>query len=241
MAQLGVDQVGERLQDVGEFVSDEPLRTDRRGDELDANRCPDSTIAGAQLGDRGEVDVAGEHHNVGHRCIGQVLENPLALQRIAVPLVVVQYGLAERCVREHNLVADRVPHRCRRVQHLVQPRLLIVAQHCARGARDLGARRVDAQCHVPARLIGAVLAAIEQRQVHQLAPVHDAVDTVLLVGDRWVEANRLVLPPCLIRSKAAIGKGSCIGLSLRHQAGVVVLDLVIVPDHEPWTHGVRCL
>ena len=158
------------------------------------------------------MDVAGEHHHIGHAGVGEVLQHALALDGIAVPLVVVQHCTVQGRVGEDHRVADHVPGRLRCGERVEEPRLLIITEHRACRVDELRARWIEAQRDVSACLVAAVLAAIEQHEVDQFPPLRLAIDAVIHVrGDRCIDAHGLVLPPRLVRREAPIRERGLVG------------------------------
>ena len=161
MGELGVDDVGEPGDDLGQIGGHESGRGDRRGDELDADP--------GQPPDGGEVDVAGEHD--GALRLGGLQQQALASRRVAVPLVEVEHGaVGQRDVAEDRLLGDHRPRRRRRRELIAEPLLLHGTEHRPRRIGGLRARRVGRQDDVATRLVGAELAAVEQHHVGQRRP-----------------------------------------------------------------------
>src|SRR5690606_32829346 len=105
------------------------------------------------------VDVAGEHDRVVD--LPQPVDEPAAGRRVAVPLVEVvrRPRGGERVGGEDGLLADDVPARPAAGQLVLQPRLLLGAEHRAVRVAPLGAGRADVAGGV-AGLVAAVLAAV---------------------------------------------------------------------------------
>jgi hypothetical protein len=74
----------------------------------------------------------------------------------------------------------------------------------------------------------------------QPAPVDGSVDAQVGAG-RPGQPYRLVLPPCLIRGGTPGRESRGLGGHLREEPGVVVLDFVVVPGHDPGAGRVDAL
>ena len=205
-------------------------RRDRAAHELGRDRLlvvlVDSHVAGHE-----RVDVAGDEHHVLDLLAAQVLQQLVALARIALPGVeadVVAAGVDRR--HDHHLVGHHLPRRLRAGQPLLGEVHLAPAEEVARrvevvaGRPDLG---------VAAGLVGPVLALVEQQQVDGLPEAHAAVDAVVAralgaVGGHAVEER--AVGGGLARRRVAQLRREPAGRP--GAAGVVVLDLVVVPDRD---------
>ena len=194
--------------------------------------------------------VAGEHDGVRRRSLDQPVDDLLALRDVAVPAVGAggeaarrrSDGAVER--REAGLLRQHVPARLRRREALQQPLALLGAEHRASGVQVVHAvpRRVALGVGACQGLIGAVLATVEDVEHGLGAPAEAAVEREIWSLGLAGASERHVLPVRAIRGSAA-------GADLldgdrpdRHLlVGVVVLELVVVPRHEPRVCGVRGL
>ena len=185
---------------------------------------------------------------------------------VAVPAVVpelLRWTGAKVALAEQGLLANDVPGgavcgggRCPGValEGLVQPLLLRWPQQGARSVIPLRAgfriERARAQLAVRRTSLGiAVLAVVQQVQVGQTAIGNVPIQTHLCTGAKayqragqYAGAQRHVLVIGLV------GRGA-VGSKVWHwpaaaasgQPGVVVLDLVVVPGHQPGAGSVRSL
>ena len=232
MGEFGINDLGEPGEDLDEFGRYEPGRGDRRGDELDADV--------RELTDGGEVDVAGEHHDP--RRLGRLQQQPLAGGGISVPLVEVEHRpVGQRHVAEHRLLGDHRPRRRRRGELLTEPLLLSRAEHGARRIGCLRAGRIDGKDDVAARLIRAELAPVEEDHVGERPPSDRPIGDRVGGAGGTRDAHGHVLPPGLIGREAASHELlRRVGVFGRRR-GVVVLDLVVVPDRHPRARPASCL
>ncbi len=93
---------------------------------------------------------------------------------------------------------------------------------------------------VVAGLVAAVLAAVEHVEARQPAPVERPVDAQVRAGG-GVEPHGHVLPPGPVAGGPPGRKLGGLGGELGDEAGVVVLDLVVVPGDDPRARGVDAL
>src|SRR5690606_12221024 len=158
----------------------------------------------------------------------QPVDEPAAGRRVAVPLVEVvrRPRGGERVGGEDGLLADDVPARPAAGQLVLQPRLLLGAEHRAVRVAPLGAGRADVAGGV-AGLVAAVLAAVEQVQPGQVAPVERPVHgDAAVVGRRG--PHRHVLVPGLVGGLPAGPERLLVAVGVAGvAAGVVALDLVV--------------
>ena len=204
-------------------ISPKLLRGDRAADELERDRLAEPALGPHVAGDE-RVDVAGDEDDVADPLAVDVGEQLLALGGVALPRVELVVGAAEHLRRHHHhLVADHLPGRLGAVELALDPGHLIRAEQRPRLAQ-LGAAGDD---RVAARLVGAVAALVEHEQVERLAEAQLAVDPVAPAGER-----RHRLEPRLVTGRAARAGESLLGRepAAGRRAGVVVLDLVVVPD-----------
>ena len=161
-------------------------------------------------------------------------QQALTGRRIAVPLVEVEHRpVGQRDVAEDGLLGDHRPRRRRRGELVAEPLLLHGTEHRSGGIGRLRAGRVDRQHDVAARLVGAELASVEEHHVGERPPRDGAVDDRVVGAGGTGDADRHVLPPCLVGGEAPSheligGRGI-----LRRRPGIVVLHLVVVPDRQP--------
>src|SRR4051812_34529587 len=200
-------------------------RGDRAADELDRDRLADAEVRAHVTGDE-RVDVAGDEDDVLDPVALDELQELLALDGIALPRV----ELRERVVRQldrhhHHLVGHDLPGGPRGAERVLDEVHLRPAEERA-GLEELGARRGD---RVVARLVGAVLALVHDQEVDRAAEPQRAVDAVAAdrrrVRHRLEE--RLVGGPLAGEGEAQLRREAAVLLA----AGVVVLDLVVVPQH----------
>ena len=151
-------------------------RRDRAAHELGRDRLL-VVLVDAHVTGHERVDVAGDEHHVLDLLAAQVLQQLVALARIALPGVeadVVAAGVDRR--HDHHLVGDHLPRRLRAGQSLLGEVHLAPAEEVARGV-EIGAGRPH--LGVAAGLVGPVLALVEQQQVDGLPEAHAAVDPVV--------------------------------------------------------------
>lgn len=205
------------------------------------------------VGDPVLVDVAADEHGVARLLRGEVGQQPGAGGGVAVPRVHREapadaMGIVAR--REHGLLRHEVPagRPARRIaQRLPKRPLLRLSQQAARIHRGTGADARVAGCLlVAAQRRIAVLPVVQQVQACQPAEVDVTVDAQLGAGPQAPQPGgqgggpqRHVFVERLVAGGAARGELRRPGGG--QQAAVVVLDLVVVPDHQPWTGCVHAL
>src|SRR4051794_7959553 len=126
----------------GQVDLPQALGGDRAGDELRRRRLTLAHLSARLAGDE-RVDVAGDEHDVLDVVLEDVLEQVLALARVALPAVVGVVRAAQDLGRHHrHLVADDLPRRLRAPQLLLEEAHLLVAEERA-GLLPFAARRSD--------------------------------------------------------------------------------------------------
>jgi hypothetical protein len=140
------------------------------------------------------MPVAGDHHRIVDLARVQVLDDPVARGREAVPRVVPEQvaGVAVMVELGHqDLLRDHVPAGVRAVEPAQQPALLVRAGHREPRVERRGAALLLA---VAARRLVAVLARVEEAQLGKVAPRDPAVDRhVLAVRDRLAAQGQMLV------------------------------------------------
>ncbi len=186
------------------------------------------------------MHVAGQHHRVAHPGGGPRRGEPRARGRVAVPRVHRDRVGGARVVvatAEEHLLPDHVPRRPRAPEPVGQPRLLGRARQ--RPRRVGGVRAVLVA--VAAGLVVAELPGVEHVERRQPAPLHPPVELHRRPVRHRGAPQRHVLVVGAVRRGPALGEARHGGGVLGDQPGVVVVDLVVVPDHQPRRGGVRGL
>ena len=214
---------------------------DRRAHEFRAPHIGAGRRVGVladQVADAGGVDVAGDHDRVVGAGGGQLVEDAGPSGGVAVPLVEVVDGAGEGHRGHHDLVGQDVPRGPGLAQAAAQPGLLAGAEQGA--VRGRAFRAGGADVVRPAGLVAAVLTSVQHVEPGQPPPVDGSVDAQVGAGRRG-QSHRLVLPPGLVRGGPPGREPRGLGGHLREKPGVVVLDLVVVPGHNPGAGGVDAL
>ncbi len=185
------------------------------------------------------MDVPSDHHWVGHACVGNALKQPRAIGRIAVPIVgpeTLYRLLLLPVLRHQDVLADQVPLRLAVGEPGVEPRLLGEAHHAAAGGEPLRTAIIvlDMTAALARRtvagLAGAILPAVDHRDVDQIAEGEAVIDphdrAFRMRQDR---THRHVLIERLIRRRALQQKARRFDEPLRPLIGIVVLDFMVVP------------
>ena len=202
---------------------------------------------GLQVGHVVGVHVTAQHHHAGHPFFGNHAQQPVARRCIAVPAVGPVLGAAGRVLPaeagHQRLLGQQVPGP---VQGPVAGQPAFLRRTQQRALRVVEGRTVGqlgdvaaAPARARADLRVAVLAVIQQVQARQAPPVQAAVDARRAIHRARGLGQRQVFPPGLVGGGALGGEIRLQTLAL--QTGIVVLDLVVVPDHQPGAGGVRGL
>ena len=184
------------------------------------------------------MDVARDHNRVVGPGGGEQVEEAGPGGGVAVPLVEVVQRPGQGHGGGHDLVGQHVPRSLGLPQAPAQPGLLLGTQQGALGGRAGIARR--AEVRRPAGLVAAVLAGVQHVEPGQPSPVDRPIDAQVRAGGRR-QTHRLVLPPGLVGGGAACRERRGLGRHLGQEPGVVVLDLVVVPGHDPRAGGMDAL
>jgi hypothetical protein len=182
-----------------------------------------------QIAEAAEVDVAREHDDVLELLRHHEVEQALARLGVAVPLVEVDEAPAEAHRREHDLLGDELPDRLAHRQAVHQPALLLLAEQ---RAVVLGPAVAAGAGDVHAILVAAVLPGVEQPELGKVAPAERAVYLEVRPLRRR-QAQRHMLVVGLIGGAAPQQPLRARDVVLGDLVGVVVLDLVVVPDEQP--------
>ena len=208
------------------------LRGDRAADQLGGDRGARRAVAGAHVAGDERVDVAGDEDHVLDLLVADVGQQLLALLRVADPRVVGVVGAAEHARRhDRHLVGHHLPLGLGGRQRVLDPVHLRAAEHVARLV-VVGARRDD---RVVAGLVVAVGPLVHDDEVDVGAERELAVE-LLAAGEGGHVLEEGLAPRLLAREAEALaGRQAAVG----RLADVVVLDLVVVPEHHHRELGVH--
>ena len=199
-----------------------------------------------EVGHEVDVGIAAEDDAAPHVVVAQEAHQRAPRYRVTIPCVGPHPPAAvddDARPRHLRRLGDEVPASRRGGQTRPEPTDLRAAEHRAIGLDELWAALVDHGRSAPpgrrARLRRAVLTAVEHVKAGQPAPVEPAVQTRMGEVDVRGGAQRHVLEIGLVSRGPATQEVRA--EPLRLPAGIVVVDLVVIPRHQPRHRGVQAL
>ena len=187
------------------------------------------------------MDVAGEDHGVADAVPDHPADDPVARGGVPVPRVHRHHGRGGVGVvvpsAEEDLLAEQVPRRGRVAEAVEQPLLLLPAGQAAAGCGRVGAVLVA----VAACLVVAVLPGVEHVEGREAAPGDASVELEVGTARDGGPPQRHVLVVGPVRRRPSRREPSLLRRLLADLVGVVVVDLVVVPDGQPRRRRVGCL
>jgi len=192
------------------------------------------------------VGVAAEHDAAPEPVVGDRAEEAVARSGISIPGIGREAPPAvdvDPGARHQRLLRDEVPALGDGAQAVGEPALLVRSEHGPAGGRQAAAALVDLVGAAAARgrtgLRRAQLAAVEHVEAREPAPVMPGAQHHAAVLRARALAQRHMLEVRRVGGGAAAPEVRV--QRVRSRPRVVVVDLVVVPGHEPGNGGVQIL